>query len=60
MPKHVDDEKFVLVQGGQRVSDLMDTEPQALAEAAKRRKLAESSGQADKQPPIEIKKNLLG
>ena len=59
--KHPDDGKYVLVQGGQRISDLMPSEQKAIEEALKRRKLAESTGlPADNKPPIEVKQNLYG
>jgi len=52
------DGKFVVVENGQRVSDLHDTQDQALKEAEKRKKLAETQGE---QPAtVQVKQNLLG
>ncbi len=59
--KHPDDGKFVVVQGGQRVSELQPNEQQALEEAKKLNRLKESQGPAAKaQPPAEVKQNLYG
>ena len=52
------DGKFVVVENGQRVSDLHDSQAQALKEAESRKKLAESGG--DKTPTVEVKQNLFG
>ena len=55
------DGKFVVVEGGQRVTTPLDTREQADAEAAKRNRVAESSG-----PPVPenrraaVKQNLFG
>lgn len=59
--KHPDDGKHVVVQGGQRISGLHDSEQQALEEAKKLNKLKESQGQAAQQaPPAQVKQNLYG
>ena len=62
MNTHPADGKYVVVQGGKRVSgDLHDTQQQALTEAEKLKKLRESQGQASQvQPPVEVKQNLFG
>lgn len=52
------DGKFVVVENGQRVSDLHDSQDQALKEAEKRKKLSENQG--DKAPTVQVKQNLLG
>lgn len=52
------DGKFVVVENGQRVSDLHDTQDQALKEAEARKKLAETQGE---QPStVQVKQNLFG
>jgi hypothetical protein len=52
------DGKFVVVENGQRVSDLHASEAAALKEAESRKKLAESQG--EKAPTVEVKQNLFG
>lgn len=52
------DGKFVVVENGQRVSDLHDTQDQALKEAEARRRLSE--GQGDKSAEVTVKQNLFG
>lgn len=52
------DGKFVVVQDGQRVSDLHDSQDQALKEAETRRKLAEAQG--GQGANVEVKQNLFG
>lgn len=60
--KHQDDGKFVVVQGGKRVSgNLHGTQQEALNEADQQKKLRESQGQAAQSaPPVEVKQNLYG
>lgn len=52
------DGKFVVVENGQRVSDLHDSHEQALKEAESRKKLAEAQG--DTAPTVQVKTNLFG
>jgi len=52
------DGKFVVVENGQRVSDLHGSQAEALKEAEKRKKLSETSG--EKAPTVEVKQNLFG
>lgn len=52
------DGKFVVVENGQRVSDLHDSQDQALKEAESRKKLSENQG--DKAPTVQVKQNLFG
>lgn len=52
------DGKFVVVENGQRVSDLHGSQAEALQDAEKRKKLSE--GQGDKAPTVEVKQNLFG
>ena len=53
------DGKFVVVESGQRVSDLYDTQDQALKEAeSRKKKLSETS--SDKPADVSVKQNLLG
>ena len=55
------DGKFVVVEGGQRVTAPLDTKEQADTEAAKRNRVAESSGQpAPESRRAAVKQNLLG
>lgn len=60
--KHPDDGKFVVVQNGQRISDLHETEQAAIQEATKQRKLAETASPQVKQEAekIAVKQNLYG
>lgn len=59
--KHPSDGKFVVVQGGQRISDLHESEQQAIAEADRLRKLAESQGAPKTESePVKVVKNLYG
>lgn len=60
--KHPDDGKFVVVQGGQRISDLLPNEQEAIQEANRLRKLSETRAQAQETqaPPVEVKQNLYG
>ena len=60
--KHPDDGKFVVVQGGQRISDLLPNEQAAIQEAQRLRKLNEAKGKEEDrvEPPIEVKQNLYG
>ncbi len=59
--KHQDDGKFVVVQGGQRISDLQPNEQAAIQEANRLRKMQESQGRQENKPaPVEIKQNLYG
>ncbi len=59
--KHPDDGKFVVVQGGQRISDLLPNEQEAIQEAVRLRKLQEGKGTQEKQEAaIEVKQNLYG
>lgn len=51
------DGKFVVVENGKRVGKLSDTQAEALKEAEKRRKLAESQGQ---KVNTTVKVNLFG
>jgi len=52
------DGKFVVVENGRRVSDLHDSQAQALKEAAARKRVAESQGDKAIQPSV--KQNLFG
>lgn len=52
------DGKFVVVENGQRVSDLHSDQAAALKEAESRKKLSENQG--DKAPTVEVKQNLFG
>ena len=52
------DGKFVVIQGGQRVTGVME-EQQAIEEAKRRTKLAEAQGSPNPQP-AEVKRNLFG
>jgi ribosomal protein L9 len=53
------DGKFVVVENGQRVSDLHDSQDQALKEAENRKKkLSETS--SDKPADVSVKQNLFG
>jgi len=52
------DGKFVVVENGQRVSDLHDSQDQALKEAEARKKLAENQG--NQTPTVQVKQNLFG
>ncbi len=52
------DGKYVVVENGQRISDLHATQDTALKEAEKRRKVVE--GQGDKPADIGVKQNLFG
>lgn len=59
--KHKDDGKFVVVQGGQRISDLQPNEQAAIQEANRVRKLQETKDKTEnKRPPVEVKQNLYG
>lgn len=59
--KHPDDGKFVVVQGGQRVSEVQPNQAAAIEEAKRLNKLRESQGQpAQAAPPAEVKQNLYG
>jgi len=59
--QHPDDGKFVVVQGGQRVSELKPSQAEAIEEAKRLNKLRESQGQnGQAQPPAEVKQNLYG
>ncbi len=60
MKSHKDDGKFVVVQGGQRISDLHESEQTAIAEAERLRKLAESQGSKAESQPVKVVKNLYG
>lgn len=51
-----EDKKFVVVENGQRVT-LAVSAAQAAEEAARRKKLNESQGNAQK---VEVKQNLMG
>lgn len=61
-PANPADGKFVVIEGGQRVTQPMDTKEQAEAEAQKRQQVAESSsGQTvpeNRRP--QVKQNLFG
>lgn len=50
----------MVVQGGQRISDLHESEQTAIAEAERLRKLAESQGQKTESQPVKVVKNLYG
>ncbi|MGV0949069.1 MAG: hypothetical protein ACOYB3_00045 [Azonexus sp.] len=52
------DGKFVVIENGQRVSDLHDSQDQALKEAEARNKLAEN--QVGQAPAVQVKQNLFG
>ena len=52
------DGKFVVVENGKRVSDLHDSQEQALKEAENRKKLSEAHG--DQAPTVQVKQNLFG
>jgi|PlaIllAssembly_1097288.scaffolds.fasta_scaffold02449_5 hypothetical protein len=54
------DGKFVVVEGGQRVTPALDTREQAETEAQKRNRVAESSGQKPEGRRAEVKQNLFG
>ena len=58
--KHPDDGKFVVVQGGKRVSDLKNTQQEAQQEADRLKKLNETQGSRAQQPPPQVKQNLYG
>lgn len=60
--KHKDDGKYVVVKGGQRISDLHTSEQDAIAEAERQRKLLEAQGNKGKKESQEvaIKQNLYG
>jgi hypothetical protein len=60
--KHPDDGKFVVVQGGQRISDLLPNEQAAIQEATRLRQLQEGRDKAQEHtsPPVEVKQNLYG
>ena len=60
MVKHPDDGKFVVVQGSQRISDLLPNEQAAIQEAQRLRKLQEAQGKPveNQAPPVEVKQNL--
>jgi hypothetical protein len=60
--KHPDDGKFVVIQGGKRVSGTLHvTQQEAQTEAAKLNQLRESQGEAAKAAtPAEVKQNLYG
>jgi hypothetical protein len=63
MAKNSNDGKFVVVQGGQRLTDLLPNEQAAIQEANRLRKIQEDQqGQASQkvQPPVEVKQNLFG
>ena len=52
------DQKFVVIENGQRVSDLHASQADALREAERRKKLSESQGK--KAPVVQVKQNLCG
>lgn len=55
------DGKFVVIEGGQRVTAPMDTKEQADTEAAKRNRVAESTGQpVPENRRATVKQNLFG
>ena len=56
-PKENGDGKFVVVENGQRASNLMSQE-EAQKEASRRKPTNESSGQP--APSVEVKQNLFG
>jgi hypothetical protein len=59
--KHPADETYVVVQGAQRLSDLLPNEQEAIKEANRQRKLQEGKRKlTDAEPPIEVKQNLYG
>ena len=61
MAKHQDDGKFVVVQGGQRLSDLLPNEQAAIQEANRLRKLQEGQGkQESNKEPVSVAQNLYG
>jgi hypothetical protein len=53
------DGQYVVVENGQRVSDLHKSQGEALKEAENRRKVVESQG-SNKPADISVKQNLLG
>jgi len=57
-PANPADGQHVVIQGGTRVTGPL-TEQEAIAEAARRNKLAESQG-APAQPSAQVKVNLFG
>lgn len=55
------DGKFVVIEGGQRVTAPMETREQAEAEAKKRNQVAESQGQpVPENRRAQVKQNLMG
>jgi hypothetical protein len=55
------DGKFVVVEGGQRVTPSLDTKDQAEAEAQKRNRVAESGNQpVPENRRAQVKQNLFG
>lgn len=48
----------MVIQGGERVTGALD-QPQAIAEAERRKALAESQG-GPNPPKVEVKQNLFG
>lgn len=62
MKTHPDDGKFVVVKGGQRISELHADERTAVTEATNLNKVQEAAGQPSGQPEgkFEVKQNLLG
>jgi hypothetical protein len=59
-PVNPADGKFVVVQGGQRVTGPMENQQQAQAEADRRNKLNEGTGQVKETAPAQVKQNLFG
>ena len=57
---HPDDGKFVLVQNGRRISDLLPNEQEALAEAQKRNTALNENADGKPVQPVQVKRNLLG
>lgn len=60
MSQHPDDGKYVLVQGGKRISDLQPNEQSALAEAKRRNEALKENKSGPSAPPVQVKQNLLG
>lgn len=59
-PTNPADGKFVVIQGGQRVTAPMESQDQAQAEADRRNKLNEGRGQVKETAPAQVKQNLFG
>lgn len=52
------DGKFVVIQGGERVTGPLEQQ-QAIAEAERRKQLAETQGSPN-PAPVEVKQNIFG